>query len=55
MTSDSDPFKLLGVERGSGEQSIRKAYRAAAIRCHPDRGGDVEQFHRLKRYVAAAR
>ena len=30
------------------EDAVKQAYRAAAFRLHPDRGGDVEEFKRLQ-------
>jgi hypothetical protein len=35
-----DPYRLLGIERGSSLEEIRSAYRRAALRCHPDTSGD---------------
>ncbi|KAL0042325.1 hypothetical protein WJX77_009183 [Trebouxia sp. C0004] len=32
-----DPYKVLGVARGSSESDIRKAYRQLAVRLHPDK------------------
>lgn len=32
-----DPYKVLGVARGSSESEIRKAYRQLAVRLHPDK------------------
>lgn len=39
----------LGVPRGAEESQLRSAYRAAALRCHPDKGpGSARDFQRLK-------
>ena len=32
-----DLYKILGVDKGAGESQIKKAYRLAAIKWHPDK------------------
>jgi len=32
-----DYYKILGVPRNATSDQIRKAYKKAALRCHPDR------------------
>lgn len=32
----SDPYKVLGVERGASDEEIKKAYRSLSRRYHPD-------------------
>ncbi|MCA9558692.1 MAG: molecular chaperone DnaJ [Myxococcales bacterium] len=44
-----DYYVLLGVERDVDAQSLKKAYRKAAMACHPDRNpGDAEAEARFK-------
>jgi hypothetical protein len=38
--SEADPYQVLGVERGAPLEDIRRAFRRAALRCHPDRRRD---------------
>lgn len=50
--SGFDPYSLLNVERDSEESVIRKAYKKASIKYHPDRNqseGAAEKFVQLKR------
>ncbi len=38
---------LLGLAEGFSSAELRRAYRAAALRHHPDRGGDLETMKRV--------
>lgn len=37
MSSKKDYYEILGLKKGAGVDEIKKAYREAAMRCHPDR------------------
>lgn len=46
------PHEVLGVRPDASVEEIRKAYRKAAMRTHPDKTGnpaDAEEFHKVKR------
>jgi curved DNA-binding protein len=42
-----DPYKILGVDRNTDEKELKKAYKAKAMKYHPDRGGDENKFKEL--------
>jgi len=44
----SDPYAALGLGKGASEDEIKKAYRKLAIKHHPDKGGDPEQFKKVQ-------
>ncbi len=44
-----DLYDVLGVARDASESDIRKAYRRAAVKHHPDKGGDEKAFQAISR------
>ena len=48
-----DPYSILGVRAGAAERELTAAYRAAAKRWHPDRGGGAEAARRMAEINAA--
>ena len=49
MMERRDYYEILGVERSASETEIKRAYRARAMECHPDRNnGDPEASSRMK-------
>jgi DnaJ family protein A protein 2 len=43
-----DPHSILGVDRNASEDDIRKAYRKKAMKNHPDKGGNPEEFKKIQ-------
>lgn len=48
MPNNKDSFyTLLGINRNADQKAIRKAYKKAALKHHPDRGGNEEIFKKV--------
>jgi DnaJ homolog subfamily B member 11 len=49
-----NPYEVLGVPQGASIEAIRKAYKARARECHPDKNqGDPEATEKFKQIQAA--
>jgi DnaJ-class molecular chaperone len=44
----TDYYQILGVNRNSSQDDIKKAYRKLAAKHHPDRGGDTASFQKIQ-------
>lgn len=43
-----DPYEILGISKSASEDEVKKAYRKLAMKHHPDKGGDPEQFKKIQ-------
>ena len=39
-----DLYKVLGIDRGADDRTVKKMYRKLALEHHPDKGGDKDKF-----------
>lgn len=44
-----NPYKILGIRRNAKAERIKRAYRSTSKRTHPDVGGSVDGFIRVRR------
>src|SRR3989344_4306686 len=42
-----DYYEVLGVQKKSGKEEIKQAYRKLAHKFHPDKGGDEKKFKEI--------
>lgn len=49
----STPHEVLGISPGATDDEIRAAYKRAAMKHHPDRGGSSEAFQAVQDAYAA--
>lgn len=48
-TEEINLYEILGVPRNATNDQIRSAYRRQALKCHPDKGGNVDLFNQLSK------
>lgn len=48
----TDHYQTLGVPRTASDNEIKRAYRKAAMKHHPDRGGDQGKFQEIQEAYA---
>eukprot|EP00826_Nyctotherus_ovalis_P050351 TRINITY_DN615_c0_g2_i25.p1 TRINITY_DN615_c0_g2~~TRINITY_DN615_c0_g2_i25.p1 ORF type:complete len:405 (-),score=77.22 TRINITY_DN615_c0_g2_i25:245-1363(-) len=45
---DNDPYNVLELKPGESQESVKRSYKEKVLKAHPDKGGSVEDFLRLK-------
>jgi DnaJ family protein A protein 2 len=48
QSNDDSLYKELGLSRQSSQSEIKKAYHKLALKKHPDKGGNVEEFKKIQ-------
>lgn len=51
----ANALALLGLDTSASRSDVASAFRAAALRCHPDHGGDRREFEEIYAAYAALR
>ena len=49
----STPYEVLGIQPGATKDEIRAAYKRAAMKHHPDRGGSPKAFQDVQEAYTA--
>jgi len=42
-----DPYRILGIDRGYDEKMLKRAYLRMAMKTHPDKGGNADDFQKV--------
>lgn len=42
------PYSVFGLKRSASDDDMKKAYRKAVLKAHPDRGGTNELFRKVR-------
>ena len=44
VEAGKDLYKVLNIDRGADDRTVKKMYRKLALEHHPDKGGDPVRF-----------
>jgi len=45
---ENENYSVLGLKRSASDEDIKQAFREKALRTHPDKGGDPEEFRKVR-------
>jgi hypothetical protein len=45
---EDENYSVLGLKRSASDEDIKQAFREKALLCHPDKGGDPEDFRKVR-------
>ena len=46
--SEDYPYNVFGLKRSASDDDMKKAYRKAVLKAHPDKGGTPELFRKIR-------
>ena len=45
---ENENYKVLGLKKSASQEEIKLAFREKAMKTHPDKGGDEEEFKKVR-------
>ena len=48
MEEEDCNYSVLGLKRSASDEDIKQAFRTKARETHPDKGGDPEEFRKVR-------
>lgn len=45
---ENENYSVLGLKRSASDEDIKQAFREKALETHPDKGGDPEDFRKVR-------
>ena len=46
--AEDENYSILGLKRSASQEDIKNAFRKKALETHPDKGGDPEEFKKVR-------
>ena len=48
MEEEDSNYSILGLKKSASDEDIKQAFRTKALETHPDKGGDPEEFKKVR-------